>query len=317
MLTQRTLGGLSVSALGLGCMPMSWGYNVEGADPQESRATLHRAVELGITLFDTADVYGPFTNEETLGQFLVADGFRDQIKIATKAGLIFRDKVSYDRNGRPEYIAQAVDDSLRRLQTDYIDVYQLHRVDPEVPLEETWGAMAQLVVQGKVRSIGLSEVSVEEIQRAQAIHPVASVQSELSIWTSENIDNGVLDYCMSEGIGFLAYSPLGRGFLTGALSADEIKEGDFRSNNPRFTANALAANQAIVDGIESIARRHDATVAQISLAWVLAQGEHVVPIPGTKRRKWLEQNVSALQVSLTEQDLADIAALPQSVAPRY
>lgn len=317
MMTQRTLGGLSVSALGLGCMPMSWGYNVEGADPEESRATLHRAVELGITLFDTADVYGPFTNEETLGQFLIADGYRDQITIATKAGLIFRDKVSYDRNGRPEYIAQAVDDSLGRLQTDYIDLYQLHRVDPNVPLEETWGAMAQLVTEGKVRHIGLSEVTVDEIERAAAIHPVASVQSELSIWTSENIENGVLSHCMSKGIGFLAYSPLGRGFLTGSLTSSEIKEGDFRSNNPRFTPEALAANQAIVDGIEVIAQRHNATTAQISLAWVLAQGPHVVPIPGTKRRKWLEQNVGSIDISLTVQDLADIAALPQSVAPRY
>lgn len=317
MLTQRTLGGLSVSALGLGCMPMSWGYNVEGADPQESRATLHRAVELGITLFDTADVYGPFTNEETLGQFLVADGFRDHIKIATKAGLIFRDKVSYDRNGRPEYIVQAVNDSLGRLQTDYIDLYQLHRVDPDVPLEETWGAMAQLVTEGKVRHIGLSEVAVDEIVRANAIHPVASVQSELSIWTSENVDNGVLAHCMEHNIGFLAYSPLGRGFLTGALAASEIKDGDFRSNNPRFTSQALAANQAIVDGIETIAARHGATTAQISLAWVLAQGPHVVPIPGTKRRKWLEQNVGAMDVTLSQQDLDDIASLPKSVAPRY
>ena len=317
MLTQRTLGGLTVSALGLGCMPMSWGYNVEGADPQESRATLHRAVELGITLFDTADVYGPFTNEETLGQFLVADGFRDHIKIATKAGLIFRDKVSYDRNGRPEYIVQAVNDSLGRLQTDYIDLYQLHRVDPDVPLEETWGAMAQLVTEGKVRHIGLSEVTVDEIVRANAIHPVASVQSELSIWTSENVDNGVLAHCMEHKIGFLAYSPLGRGFLTGALTASEIKDGDFRSNNPRFTSQALAANQAIVDGIEKIAARHGATTAQISLAWVLAQGPHVVPIPGTKRRKWLEQNVGAKDVMLSQQDLDDIASLPKSVAPRY
>ncbi len=313
----RNLTTLSVSAIGLGCMPMSWGYNVEGADPDESRATLHRAVELGVTLFDTADVYGPFTNEETIGQFLVAEGFRDQINIATKCGLIFKDKVSYANNGDPDYVVQACNDSLSRLQTDYIDLYQLHRVDPKVPLEETWGAMAQLVASGKVRHIGLSEVTVEQIKLANAIHPVASVQSELSIWTSENVDNGVLNYCNENGIGFLAYSPLGRGFLTGALDSSDIKSGDFRSNNPRFTPEALAANQAIVDGIAAIAQRHGATAAQISLAWVLAQGPHVVPIPGTKRRTWLEQNVQATNISLTDQDFAEIAQLPKSVAPRY
>ncbi|CAB4329284.1 MAG: aldo/keto reductase [Actinobacteria bacterium] len=311
------LGQLKVAEIGLGCMPMSWGYNVEGADPVESRETLHRAVELGVTLFDTADVYGPFTNEETIGQFLVADGYRDQVQIATKCGLVFKDKVSYTNNGRPEYVRQACEDSLSRLQTDHIDLYQLHRVDPEVPIEETWGAFAELVQEGKVRHIGLSEVTIEHIAAAQKIHPVASVQSELSIWTSENVDNGVLAYCTEQGIGFLAYSPLGRGYLTGALSAADIKDGDFRSRNPRFTEDSLKANQAIVDGISKVAQRHNATSAQISLAWVLAQGPTVVPIPGTKRRKWLEQNVLASGLVLTSEDLDDIAALPRSVAPRY
>lgn len=317
VMPHRQLGTLEVSAVGLGCMPISWGYDVESADPDESRAMLHRAVELGVTLFDTADAYGPFTNEEAVGQYLMAEGFRDQIKIATKVGLMPIDKVSYSKNGKPSYIRKACDDSLSRLQLDYIDLYQLHRIDPEVPLEESWGALAELVEAGKVRNLGLSEVTVEEIKRAQEIHPVSSVQSELSIWTSENIDNGVVEYCNENNIGFLAFSPLGRGFLTGAVTAADIKGDDFRSNNPRFTAEAIASNQAIVDGIAEVAQRHNATNAQISLAWVMAQGPNVVPIPGTKRRKWLEQNVESVHVSLTEQDLADIAALPKPAAPRY
>ena len=298
-------------------MPISWGYDVAAADPDESRAMLHRAVELGVTLFDTADAYGPFTNEEAVGQYLMAEGFRDQIKIATKVGLMPIDKVSYSKNGKPSYIRKACDDSLSRLQLDYIDLYQLHRIDPEVPVEESWGAMAELVEAGKVRNLGLSEVTVEEIKRAQAVHPVSSVQSELSIWTSENLDNGVVQHCNENNIGFLAFSPLGRGFLTGAVTAADIKDDDFRSNNPRFTAEAIASNQAIVDGIANVAKRHNATNAQVSLAWVMAQGPNVVPIPGTKRRKWLEQNVESVHVLLTEQDLADIAALPKPTAPRY
>ena len=293
------------------------GYNLEGVSPEETRATLHRAVELGVTLFDTADVYGPFTNEKIVGEYLVGDGFRDKIKIATKVGYILKDQHSYIKNGKPDYIREAIDDSLSRLRTDYVDLYQLHRVDPEVPIEETFGAMAEQVAAGKVLKLGLSEVTVDDIKRAQTVHPVASVQSELSIWTSENVDNGVLGYCNDNGISFLAFSPLGRGFLTGTVKADDIKSSDFRAGNPRFTAEAIAANQVIVDGIQAIAERHNATAAQISLAWVLAQGDNVVPIPGTKRRKWLEQNVQAVNVSLTEQDLADIAALPKSVAPRY
>jgi aryl-alcohol dehydrogenase-like predicted oxidoreductase len=314
---KRQLGSLQVSAIGLGCMPMSWGYDVHSADPKEMRAMAHRAVELGVTLFDTADAYGPFTNEVLVGEYLMADGFRDQIEVATKVGLIPINSTSYHKNAKPDYIKQACDDSLKRLQLDYIDLYQLHRIDPEVPVEESWGAMAELVSAGKVRHLGLSEVSVDEIQRVQPIHPVASVQSELSIWTSENIENGVVAYCNENNIGFLAFSPLGRGFLTGEVTAGNIKEGDFRSNNPRFTEDAIAANQAIVDGIAEVAKRHNATNAQISLAWTLAQGPNVVPIPGTKRRKWLEQNVESVNVTLTAQDLADIAALPKPVAPRY
>ncbi len=314
---QRMLGELQVSAVGLGCMPMSWAYNVAEADPAEVEATLHRAVELGITLLDTADVYGPFTNEEIIREYVVRAGLRDRVAIATKVGLVPIDATTYGRNGTPEHIRAACDASLGRLGVDTIDLYQLHRVDPEVPIEETWGAMAELVGAGKVRYLGLSEASVEEIVAADAVHPVSSVQSELSLWTDENVVNGVLALTEERGIGFLAYCPLGRGFLTGALTADTIGEGDYRSANPRFTPEAMAANATIVDGVRVIAERLGATPAQVALAWVLAQGDHVVPIPGTKRRRWLEENAAAADLVLEPEDLADIAALPPSVAPRY
>ena len=314
---QRMLGELQVSAVGLGCMPMSWAYNVAEADPAEVEATLHRAVELGITLLDTADVYGPFTNEEIIREYVVRAGLRDRVAIATKVGLVPIDATTYGRNGTPEHIRAACDASLGRLGVETIDPYQLHRVDPEVPIEETWGAMAELVGAGKVRYLGLSEASVEEIVAADAVHPVSSVQSELSLWTDENVANGVLALTEERGIGFLAYCPLGRGFLTGALTADTIGEGDYRSANPRFTPEAMAANAAIVDGVRVIAERRRVTPAQVALAWVLAQGDHVVPIPGTKRRRWLEENAAAADLVLEPEDLADIAALPPSVAPRY
>jgi aryl-alcohol dehydrogenase-like predicted oxidoreductase len=314
---QRMLGELEVSAIGLGCMPMSWAYRVAEADPAEVEATLHRAVELGITLLDTADVYGPFTNEELIGEYVVRAGLRDRVVIATKAGLVPIDATTYGRNGTPEHIRAACEASLSRLGTDTIDLYQLHRVDPKVPLEETWGAMAELVAEGKVRYLGLSEATVEEILAADAVHPVSAVQSELSLWTDENVDNGVLALTQERGIGFLAYCPLGRGFLTGALSADAIAEDDFRSANPRFTPEAMAANAAIVDGVRAVADRLGATPAQVALAWVLAQGDHVVPIPGTKRRRWLEENAAAADLVLEPRDLADLALLPRSVAPRY
>lgn len=314
---RRMLGELEVSAIGLGCMPMSWAYSVADADPVEVEATLHLAIELGITLLDTADVYGPFTNEEIIREYVVRAGLRDRAVIATKAGLVPIDATTYGRDGSPEHIRAACDASLSRLGIDTIDLYQLHRVDPAVPLADTWGAMAELIGAGKVRYLGLSEASTAEILEADAIHPVSSVQSELSIWTDENVVNGVLALTQERGIGFLAYCPLGRGFLTGALTADAIGDGDFRSANPRFAPEAMAANAAIVDGVRAIANRHGATPAQIALAWVLAQGPHVVPIPGTKRRRWLEENAAAVGVELTPQDLADLAALPRSVAPRY
>lgn len=311
------LGQLEVSAIGLGCMPMSWAYNVGEADPAEIEATLHRAVDVGITLMDTADVYGPFTNEEIIREYVVRGGLRDRVVIATKGGLVPIDATTYGRDGSAARIRAACEASLQRLGVDTIDLYQLHRVDPEVPLEETWGAMADLVTEGKVRYLGLSEATVDEILLADALHPVSSVQSELSLWTEENVVNGVLSLTEDRGIGFLAYCPLGRGFLTGALSADAIGDGDFRSANPRFTAEAMSANAAIVDGVREVADRHGATPAQVALAWVLAQGRHVVPIPGTKRRRWLEENAAATSLELTDRDRADLAALPASVAPRY
>lgn len=313
----RMLGELEVSAIGLGCMPMSWAYNVAEADPDEIRATLHRVVELGITLLDTADVYGPSTNEELIREFVVRDGLRDRVVIATKGGLVPIDATTYGRDGTPEHIRSACDASLARLGVDTIDLYQLHRVDPQVPVEETWGAMADLVADGKVRYLGLSEATVEEIIAADGVHPVSSVQSELSLWTDENVVNGVLALTQERGIGLLAYCPLGRGFLTGALTADAIGEGDFRSANPRFTPEAMTANAAIVEGVQAVAERRGVTAAQVALAWVLAQGDHVVPIPGTKRRRWLEENAAATEVVLEPTDLADLASLPRSVAPRY
>jgi aryl-alcohol dehydrogenase-like predicted oxidoreductase len=314
---QRLLRDLGVGEIGLGCMPMSWAYATADADPVEVGATLQRAVELGVTLLDTADVYGPFTNEILIREHIVDAGLRDRVVIATKGGLVPIDATSYGRNGRPDHVRAACDASLQRLGIDTIDLYQLHRVDPDTPLEETWGAMAELVTAGKVRCIGLSEATVEEIVSADAIHPVTSVQSELSLWTDENVVNGVLALCEERGIGFLAYCPLGRGYLTGTVTADVIGEGDFRSANPRFTPEALAANQAIVEGVRDVATRHGATAAQVALAWVLDQGVHVVPIPGTKRRRWLEENVAAAELVLTSQDRDDLAALPRSVAPRY
>ena len=306
-----------MGAPGLGCMPMSWGYTAASADPAEVRATLHRAVELGVTLLDTSDVYGPFTNEQLIGDHIVREGLRDRVVIATKGGLLPISPTTYGFDGSPAHMRRACDASLRRLGVETIDLYQYHRVDPKVPLEETWGALAELVAAGKVRYLGLSEPTIDQINLAHRIHPVTSVQSELSIWTTDHIDNGIVAHCRALGIGFLPFSPLGRGYLTGALEHSVIDDQDFRSANPRFTADAMAANRVIVDGVARIAARHGATPAQIALAWVLAQGEHIVPIPGTKRRRWLEENAAAVDVRLTAQDAAEISALPRSVAPRY
>lgn len=319
-----TLGidGPDVGVIGLGCMGMTHAYDPAGRDDETSVAVLHKAVELGVTLIDTADVYGPHTNEELVGRGLA--GIRDQAVLATKVGLVLRPEglgrdgmAAMSRNGRPEHIRRSIDESLRRLGTDHVDLYQLHRVDPEVPIEETWGAMAEVVAAGKARQIGLSEVSVDEIKRAQAVHPVASVQSELSLWTRDALAD-VVPYCDEQGIAFLPFSPLGRGFLTGNFAtADDLPEGDFRRSLPRFQADTIAANQAIVNAVRAIADRIGATPAQVALAWVRAQGEYVLPIPGTKTPKYLVDNAGAADVTLSATDLADLDALPAPEGTRY
>lgn len=311
----RALGtsGPTVGPIGLGCMGMSYAYGESERDDQQSVTVLHRALDLGVTLVDTADVYGPFTNEELVGRALL--GRRDEVVLATKVGLVHVDG-QITRDGRPEHVRAGIEASLRRLQTDHVDLYQLHRVDPEVPLEETWGAMAELVAQGKVGHLGLSEVDVAQIETAHAIHPVTTVQSELSLWTRDALTS-VLPWCQEHGVGFLPFSPLGRGFLTGTIGSGSFSSTDFRARNPRFTDAAMAANRVLVDAVEGVAARHDATAAQVALAWLLTLGEHVVPIPGTKKVHYLEENAAAADLVLTEQDLTDLAALPAPVGERY
>ncbi|MCF2527627.1 aldo/keto reductase [Yinghuangia soli] len=317
-----TLGahGPSVGVIGLGCMGMTHAYDPNGRDDATSVSVLRQAIELGVTLIDTADVYGPFTNEELVGRGLA--GIRDQAVLATKVGLelshgLGQGTSGLTKNGRPEHVRKSIDDSLRRLGTDYVDLYQLHRVDADVPLEETWGAMAEAVAAGKARHIGLSEVSVEEIRRAQAVHPVASVQSELSLWTRDALAE-VVPYCNAEGIAFLPFSPLGRGFLTGNFATvDDLPEGDWRRSLPRFQQDALAANQVLAAAVRTIADRLGATPAQVALAWVLAQGEYVVPIPGTKTPKYLADNAGAADVVLSAADLDELNALPAPQGDRY
>ncbi len=311
----RRLGadGPEVGAIGLGCMGMSWAYGADERDDAQSIDVIHRALELGVTLLDTADVYGPFTNEELVGRAL--QGRRDEAVLATKVGLV-NDGGRIDRNGTPAHVRAGIDASLRRLGVDRVDLYQLHRVDPDVPVEETWGAMAEVVGSGKARAIGMSEVGVDELARAHAVHPVASVQSELSLWTREPLDE-VVPWCAAHGAAFLPFSPLGRGFLTGTVGAGSFDDRDFRARNPRFTPEAMAANTAIVDRVRSVADRHGATAAQVALAWVLAKGEHIVPIPGTKKRHYLEQNAAAAALVLEPVDFAELDALPAPVGARY
>jgi aryl-alcohol dehydrogenase-like predicted oxidoreductase len=312
----RRVAGRDTGPIGLGCMGMSWAYDADQRDEATSVAVIHRALELGATLLDTADVYGPYTNEELVGRALA--GRRDRAVLATKCGMTVEDIASYrlGRDGRPEHVREAIDASLRRLGTDHVDLYQLHRVDPDVPLEETWGAMAETVAAGKARAIGMSEVGVAELERAQAIHPVASVQSELSLWTRDALAE-VVPWCAAHDAAFLPFAPLGRGFLTGQLQPRDFAPGDFRRNNPRFARDAMDANLALVERVRAVAERHGATPAQIALAWVLAQGDHVVPIPGTKRLERLEENVAAADVALTAEDLAELDALPEPVGSRY
>jgi aryl-alcohol dehydrogenase-like predicted oxidoreductase len=307
---------IDVGRIGLGCMGMTWGYVTGERDEQESIATINRALELGVKLLDTADAYGPYTNEELVGRAL--QGRRDDAFLATKCGLVVEDVAEYvmSKNGRPEHVRASIDGSLKRLQTDFVDLYQLHRVDPEVPLEETWGTMAELVAAGKVGALGLSEVSVDELERAHAIHPVASVQSEASLWTRDAFA-GVVPWCAAPGARFLPFAPLGRGFLTGALAPQKFPPGDFRKNNPRFQVEAMDANLALVETVKAVAKRREATPAQVALAWLLAQGEHITPIPGTKRPSRVEENAAAASLQLTSSDLAELDALPEAVGTRY
>jgi aryl-alcohol dehydrogenase-like predicted oxidoreductase len=314
---QRRLGstGPTVGEIGLGCMSMSWAY-LGDAPEDESIAVIRRALELGVTLFDTADVYGPFTNEALLGRAL--EGRRDDAVIATKVGLVVGPSGGYPllNDARPERILEEIDGSLRRLRTDVIDLYYLHRVDTHVPLEDTWGAMADLVRVGKVRALGLSEVNVDELERAHAIHPVTAVQSELSLWTRDALPE-IVPWCAANGAAFVPFAPLGRGFLTGAITAASFERADFRAQNPRFTPEAIAANLAIVERVREVAERHGATPAQVALGWVLARGDHVIPIPGTKRLTYLEENAGAAALRLTSEDLAELENLPTAFGSRY
>ena len=322
-MTPRPFGatGRSVHPVGLGCMGLSWAYHSEPVPESEGIALIHRAIELGVDHLDTSDAYGPHTNEVLVGR-AIADR-RDRVGLATKAGLTRdadatgRSKYKYGRNGRPEYVRAACDASLKRLNVDVIDLYYLHRVDPDTPLEETWGAMAGLVAAGKVRWLGISEPKVPQLDLVSRIHPVTAVQSELSLWTRDYLGD-VVPWCGKNRASFVAFSPLGRGFLTGAIGTEsEFGPEDFRSTLPRFTAEARAENQRIVDAVREVARRLGATPAQIALAWVLAQGEHVLAIPGTRREKYLEQNVAAADVVLTKQDVAELDAIPAPVGARY
>ena len=303
------------SRIGLGCMPMSFGY-VDAASEDSPDSVIGRALDLGVSMFDTADVYGPFTNEDLVGRAL--EGRRGEATIATKGGLVVGPSGGYplSRDARPERIVEAAHASLGRLRTDAIDLYYLHRVDERVPLEETWGAMASLVEAGAVRALGLSEVGVDELDRAHAIHPVAAVQSELSVWTRDALDE-VAPWCAEHGAVFVPFSPLGRGFLTGTITEAGFDERDFRSSNPRFTDDAIEENQGIVAVVRAVAARHGATPAQVALAWTLAQGEHVLPIPGTKRTRYLEENVASAGLTLSADDLAALDAVPPPASPRY
>ncbi|MFH8613632.1 aldo/keto reductase [Streptomyces sp. NPDC017979] len=331
----RTIGAaaLRVGAVGLGCMPMSWAYATSQQRGDRSLRTVHAALDAGCTLLDTADMYGPFKNELLLGRVLKerrADAF-----VATKVGLLVGDQ-HVVANGRPGYVRRACDASLRRLQTDVIDLYQLHRPDPEVPVEETWGAMAELVTAGKVRALGVCATGADDaraprrgaahpgapagpygktirlLERVQQVFPVAAVQAELSVWSPDALAQ-LLPWCGARGVGFLAAMPLGSGFLTGTLTPGQgFEPDDPRARHPRFTAEMMAANQPVVAGLRRVAGRHgpDVTPAQVALAWVLARGRHVVPVPGAKREGWAVENAGAAGLRLTERDEAEIAALP-------
>ncbi|HEU4886595.1 MAG TPA: aldo/keto reductase [Thermoanaerobaculia bacterium] len=317
MLTKRNLGpSLQISSLGLGCMGMSQSYGA--ADEQESIATVHRAIDLGVTLFDTAEVYGPFTNEELLGRAL--RGKRDRVVIATKFGWNIEDGKVNGITSRPERIRASVDGSLRRLGIETIDLLYQHRVDPEVPIEDVVGVMSELVQQGKVRYLGLSEAGAQTIRRAHAVHPIAALQSEYSMW-ERNLEEEIIPTLRELGIGLVPFSPLGRGFLTGNVKrAEEYPEGDYRRGDPRFQGENFDANMRAAASIRELAARRGATPGQIALAWLLQKGEDIVPIPGTKRRTYLEENVASADITLTAAELQQIdeALAPERVSgPRY
>ncbi|MER5747948.1 aldo/keto reductase [Streptomyces sp. NPDC059913] len=323
---RRSLGAaaLAVGAVGLGCMPMSWAYSASQQRGDRALRTVHAALDAGVQLLDTADMYGPFTNELLVGRAL--KGRRSEAFVSTKCGLLVGDQ-HIVANGRPGYVRRACDASLRRLQTDVIDLYQLHRPDPEVPIEETWGAMADLVTAGKVRALGLCAVgarasrrsgsrmydeTIRQLERVQQVFPVSAVEAELSVWSPEALES-LLPWCTTRGVGLLAAMPLGSGYLTDTLTPGQgFEPEDLRARHPRFTAEMMAANQPVVVGLRRIAERHGASAAQVALAWVLRQGPHVVPVPGTKRERWAVENAGAAGLRLTARDLAEIAALPRA-----
>ncbi|MER6119820.1 aldo/keto reductase [Streptomyces sp. NPDC001743] len=321
---RRSLGAaaLAVGAVGLGCMPMSWAYGASRQRGDEALRAVHAALDAGVDLLDTADMYGPFTNELLVGRAL--KGRREQAFLSTKCGLLVGDQ-HIVANGRPGYVRRACDASLRRLQTDVIDLYQLHRADPEVPVEETWGAMAELVTAGKVRALGLCAVgaraarrpgarthdeTIRQLERVQQVFPVSAVQAELSVWSPQALE-ALVPWCTARGVGVLAAMPLGSGYLTGTLTPGEgFEPEDLRARHPRFTAEIMAANQPLVVGLRRIAERHGATPAQVALAWVLRQGPQVVPVPGTKQARWAVENAGAAGLALTPRDLTEIDGLP-------
>ncbi len=318
----RELGhGLKVSAIGIGCMPMIKGGNIvygNDADPEEAIKTIHRAIDLGVTFFDTAQIYGPFSNEELLAEAI--KGKRDKLVIATKFGFNIKDGAIIGVDGSPENARASVEGCLTRLGIDCIDLYYQHRVDPAVPIEETVGAMADLIKEGKIKHIGLSEAGPETLRRAAAIAPITALQSEYSLW-ERDVEADILPTCEALGIGFVPYSPLGRGFLTGQFkSIDDLPADDWRHNDPRFGGDNFAANLKLVDVVRSVADRHNVSLAQIALAWMLTKGEHIVPIPGTKRRLTMEDSVGAADLALTADDIATLeAAAPagETAGPRY